>query len=195
MKKLITFILLLLLLTLPVNAQELARMSLPMVSGGGSAAAPAGGTWYYSNTTNSDTDSSDHSKYATGTPVTLGASGNVTAYAFKVYTIGTATTCKVALFNMEDYGDPLSSGTCSPIAGSWCIVTANYTASAAGTYRIIYECDGTLVTYAKNGDNIGVYWFGSYATFPEENTDWGNRTFAMSWITAICAGGDCGAPR
>jgi hypothetical protein len=170
---------------------QLARMN-PYVAGGARAAAQ----WSYNSDTKTDTVDGTTSQYALGAPVTISAATNVTALAFKVKGVGSATGMKICLHaNTTGEGTPpLACGTCIPSDESWCIANVTYTATASTTYIVSAMTDVNMTNaYGKSSGATGVYGgTRSYATFDSGNNIY--STYTMSWAVAICTGGICVTP-
>ena len=197
MKRLITVIgILLTLLAGPSWAVEPINLALaPAILGGaGAGVAAGGGTWYYVVDTYTETLTNNPNTFTLGAAVTIGASGDITAIAFKVKAKNSATVAKIALYEhtLSSSISALANGTCTPADESWCIASVTYSGTPSTAYYVGYRADdGGLTQYGDTSGTDGFYENTStnYETFPGMPVSL--QTYSSSWAVAICAGGAC----
>jgi hypothetical protein len=162
---------------------------------GGSGAAAAAGTWYYPDAERTINAADDSSTYIIGSPVTIGTGTAITKLAFRVRGVGTATACKLALYDNAEPASQLATATCTPATNTWCQGTVSYTGSASATYIAVAMCDTSdLTQYSNSVGATGHFEAATYANFPASYTSitaWDNKTYTFTWAVAVCAGGTC----
>jgi hypothetical protein len=185
-------VLLLLLLASPCFAQQQMAMNVAVI---GSGAAAAAGTWYYPDAERTINAADDSSTYIIGSPVTIGTGTAITKLAFRVRGVGTATACKLALYDNAEPASQLATATCTPATNTWCQGTVSYTGSASATYIAVAMCDTSdLTQYSNSVGATGHFEAATYANFPASYTSitaWDNKTYTFTWAVAVCAGGTC----
>lgn len=137
MKKLI---LLALLIALPCQAQELARMN-PAILGAGVVAA--GTTYVYPNnvSTFADTSNSITSTVVVGDTI-AGVTQTITKLGFYIADPQSATECSVGIFaNTEVPGSSLGGCYFSPASNTWGECTVSYGMSSGTTYTLWGHCN------------------------------------------------------
>jgi hypothetical protein len=168
-----------LLMVLGTVYPSYARWSVG-TAGGGAAAAGGGGetTWIYSGDgTYESSGSVGGSSNAMCGKWTQSGNQNITKLSYWFHNLGTATSCKIALWTATAGGSIIASvvdgGTiASPVAGAYNDVTVASTGLTDGTiYALCGVCNSTDWQWAWDTSSNGMYCKGPYASYPASCTD------------------------
>ena len=142
----------------------------------------AGGTWYYpSGFSDSDFETNDdeNQSYQVGSVIATHPAGNITEIGFKMHDVGSATECKITVYDDSATGsdtlDELASYTISSPTSSdtWNDISIDSIAVTLNMgFRVALICNNTYHPGIETSVSNFAYGGATYAAFPTDNFSW-----------------------